>query len=123
MRRALAATAAALLLLVATGCSREDDSEGRGDAPVAVNTSTGKKGGDDGPATCTNMPDGYGNVCTKCVAGAKPWRTIEGTSTSYNGSQFVVVQDPEACGGKFLPYPLVVSSGGGIGAEEPDDGS
>jgi hypothetical protein len=121
MRRWLAAAAAATLALTATGCSRDNDSKGMGDAPVAT-SSTGKKGGDDTPAIVTNMPDGYGNVSTKCVAGAPPWRLIEGTNTDYNGSQMIVVQDPKKCGGDWVPGPTAVVSTHGAGAEEPDDG-
>ena len=98
----------------------DDDTEGLGDAPVAT-ISTGQRGGDDSPATVTNMPDTYGNLATKCVAGAPPWRVIEGTNTSYTGSNFVVVQDPKACGGDWVPGPRVVSSTAGNGMEDEDD--
>ncbi|PAZ15771.1 hypothetical protein CLM62_12110 [Streptomyces sp. SA15] len=44
------------------GCSQEyDDERGKGDAPVK-----GRKG-DDTPAEVYNMPDGFGNLATKCV--------------------------------------------------------
>lgn len=114
------APAVALLLLAATGCSMDDDTEGLGDAPVAT-IGTGKRGGDDSPATITNMPDYFGNVATKCVAGAKPWRLIEGTNTSYTGSNFALVQDPKACGGDWIPGPRIVSSSPGKGVESDDD--
>jgi hypothetical protein len=120
MKRLILVPAAALLLLVATGCSMDDDTEGLGDAPVST-VSTGQRGGDDSPADCTNMPDGFGNLCTKCVKGAKPWRAIVTTNTAYSPSSFVAVQDPKACGGDWVPGPRVVSSSTGNGMEEEDD--
>lgn len=124
MRRLGLLTAALLLLAgTAVGCSSDDDDKGLGDAPVATNTSSGKKGGDDSPAIVTNMPDSFGNVSTKCVAGRPPWAIIEGTNTDYTGSNFVVVQDPKACGGDWVPGPKSVASTRGKGVEEPDDGS
>lgn len=112
--------AVAAILLAATGCN-DDDSKGMGDAPVATATS-GKKGGDDSPATITNMPDHYGNIATKCVAGRKPWAVVEGTNTDYAPSNFVLVQDPHECGGDWVPGPRVVGSvSGSHGIQPPDE--
>lgn len=122
MKRWHIAAVALALTFSATACARDDDSKGMGDAPVATSTS-GKRGGDDTPATVTNMPNTYGNVATKCVAGAEPWRIIEGTNTDYTGSNFLVVQDPKACGGDWVPGAKVVASTRSKGVEEPDDGS
>jgi predicted small secreted protein len=54
----LAAVGAAAALLL-SGCS--NDAKGTGDAPVE-----GRRG-DDTPAKVYNMPDGFGNLATKCV--------------------------------------------------------
>lgn len=121
MRRWLIAAVTLAVTFSATACN-DDDSKGMGDAPVATATS-GKKGGDDSPATCTNMPDGYSNVCTKCVAGAKPWRLIITTHTDYAPSAMSLVQDPEACGGDWVPGAKVVIATTNSGATPPDDGS
>lgn len=121
MRRLLGITAVAVLLL--TGCNAfdGDDSKGMGDAPVAT-SSTGHRGGDDSAATITNMPDNYGNVATKCVAEARPWRIIEGTNFSTN-SNFVVVQDPDQCGGAYVPGPRTVpSTTSSVLVDQGDDG-
>lgn len=66
MRRVRASVWAAALALTAgsllVGCSQEyDDKRGMGDAPVQ-----GRKG-DDSPAEVYNMPNGFGNLATKCV--------------------------------------------------------
>ncbi|MFG2025469.1 hypothetical protein [Streptomyces sp. NPDC048825] len=65
MRRVRASVWAAALALTAgsllVGCSQDDDKRGMGDAPVQ-----GRKG-DDSPAEVYNMPDGFGNLATKCV--------------------------------------------------------
>jgi len=110
------------LVFSATGCYGDDDSKGMGDAPVATSTS-GVRAGDDSPGVVTNMPNHYGNVATKCVAGAKPWRIIEGTNTDYTGSNFALVQDPKACGGDWVSGARVVMGTRSKGVEEPDDGS
>ncbi|WP_282700260.1 hypothetical protein [Streptomyces sp. CC219B] len=45
-----------------TGCSqRYNDERGKGDAPVQG------RSGDNTPAEVFNMPDGFGNLATKCV--------------------------------------------------------
>lgn len=45
-----------------TGCSQQDNDErGKGDAPVQGCS------GDNTPAEVFNMPDGFGNLATKCV--------------------------------------------------------
>ncbi|WP_406300566.1 hypothetical protein OG948_40545 (plasmid) [Embleya sp. NBC_00888] len=48
-------------VLLLSGCAEEDDKRGTGDAPVA------NQRGDDTPAQVFNMPDGFGNLATKCV--------------------------------------------------------
>ncbi|MBD0838215.1 hypothetical protein ICC28_05805 [Streptomyces sp. TRM68416] len=49
-----------------TGCSqRYNDERGKGDAPVQG------RSGDNTPAEVFNMPDGFGNVATKCVGAGK----------------------------------------------------
>lgn len=53
----------AIGITLMTGCGSYNDERGKGDAPVA-----GHKG-DDSPAYVTNMPDGFGNVAAKCLAG------------------------------------------------------
>jgi hypothetical protein len=123
MRRWLTAAVTLALVFSATACSNnDDDSKGMGDAPVAT-ASTGKKGGDDSPATITNMPDGYINLATKCVAGAPPWRAIVGTHTDYASSPLGLVQDPKACGGDWVPGPKVVLSPVTSGAPPQNDDS
>jgi hypothetical protein len=119
-RRLLGGLAALTLLLTTAACASDDDTKGMGDAPVAT-ASTGHKGGDDSPATITNMPDHYGNAATKCVAGAPPWRLIEGTNFS-SDSSFLVVQDPKKCGGTWVPGPSMVRSTVSS-PTPPDDGS
>lgn len=121
MRRWLIAAVAAVAL-TATGCDSYNDEHGMGDAPVAT-TSSGKRGGDDSPADCTNMPDGFSNVCTKCVKGRKPWAVIITTHTDTAPSAMVVVQDPEACGGDWVPGAKVVMGTKASGALPPDDDS
>lgn len=120
MKRHLVATAAVVIALVITGCDSYNDEHGMGDAPVAT-TSSGKRGGDDSPATCTNMPDGFGNVCTKCVLGAKPWRMVVTTNTSYAPSNIVLVQDPQQCGGDWVPGARVINGTSNKGADSDDD--
>jgi hypothetical protein len=96
MRRSLIATLAAGVLLL-SGCSmaqQHEDARGRGDAPVS-----GRKG-DDSPATCTNMPDEFGNICGKCLAGFPPWAVA--VTTHYRSSSNVVIfQYPQKCGGVY----------------------
>jgi len=84
--------AVGVLLLMLAGCSSSgpgsyDDKHGKGDAPVA-----GQKG-DDSPASVTNMPDGFGNVATKCVAGAPGWRVFVTTNTGYAPSMMHIEAD------------------------------
>lgn len=88
----LMAAAVLGLLISLTGCSSSgpgsyDDKRGKGDAPV----SGGK--GEDSPATVTNMPDGFGNVATKCVAGASGWRVFVTTNTGYAPSMMRIEAD------------------------------
>lgn len=122
MKRPLLLVVSLVVVMTATtaGCHSDDDSKGTGDAPVAT-ASGGERGGDDAPARCTNMPDGFGNVCTKCVAGAKPWRIIATTNTSYSPSNFVLVQDPKACGGDWVSGARYVPASTGNGVESEDD--
>ncbi|UWE08587.1 hypothetical protein [Actinacidiphila bryophytorum] len=75
---------------------REDDASGRGDAPVAA------RQGEDSAVTVYNMPDGFGNVATKCVgAGQRGYSTThfdtsDGDDTKATNASIVVVPDP-AC--------------------------
>lgn len=62
-RAALIVAGTVLVLASTAGCGEYNDHRGRGDAPV----SGGK--GDDTPAHVTNMPDKFGNVSAKCLAG------------------------------------------------------
>jgi len=81
-----------LLLVALAGCGQQyDDKHGKGDAPIAGNK------GDDSPATVTNLPDGFGNVATKCVAGATGWRVFVTTNTSAAPSHMLVLSD-KSCG-------------------------
>ncbi|MYW05559.1 hypothetical protein GT354_46285 [Streptomyces sp. SID3343] len=48
-------------VVLLSGCGGDDDERGEGDAPVA------NLHGDDTPAQVFNMPDGFGNLATKCV--------------------------------------------------------
>ncbi|MFI7505050.1 hypothetical protein ACIBVL_42575 [Streptomyces sp. NPDC049687] len=81
-----------VLLAVGTlaGCSQEyNDERGKGDAPVA-----GKKG-DDTPAEVFNMPDGFGNLATKCVGhGFRAYVTTNAT-----GPSNVQIVEDKSCGG------------------------
>ncbi|MER5603977.1 hypothetical protein [Streptomyces sp. NPDC002265] len=81
-QRIRAAAGAAGLVLVAgvvlAGCSQSyDDRRGKGDAPVKG------KAGDDTPAEVFNMPDGFGNLATKCVGhGFRAYVTTNGGGPS-----------------------------------------
>ncbi|KRC99430.1 hypothetical protein ASE41_37325 [Streptomyces sp. Root264] len=81
-----------VLLAVGTlaGCSQEyEDKRGKGDAPVQG------KAGDDTPAEVFNMPDGFGNLATKCVGhGYRAYVTTNATGPS----NVQIVQD-KTCGG------------------------
>ncbi|WP_199844579.1 hypothetical protein [Streptomyces sp. DSM 15324] len=84
---------AGLVLVVGTllaGCSQEyEDKRGRGDAPVAG------KAGDDTPAEVFNMPDGFGNLATKCVGhGFRAYVTTNAT-----GPSNVQIVEDKSCGG------------------------
>lgn len=65
-------------LLVSAGCSQDySDKRGRGDAPVLDGH------GDNTPAEVFNMPDGFGNVATKCVGhGYRAYLTTNATGPS-----------------------------------------
>lgn len=73
---------------------REDDPSGRGDAPV------GGRHGEDSAVTVYNMPDGFGNVSTKCVGpGQRGYSTThfdqsDGDDTKATNASIVVVPDP-----------------------------
>ncbi|WP_340376951.1 hypothetical protein U5640_18965 [Streptomyces sp. SS7] len=91
MRGAVAV--AGLVLVVGTllaGCSQEyEDKRGKGDAPVAG------KAGDDTPAEVFNMPDGFGNLATKCVGhGFRAYVTTNAT-----GPSNVQIVEDKSCGG------------------------
>ncbi len=86
-------TVAGLVLVVGVllgGCSQEyEDERGKGDAPVAG------KAGDDTPAEVFNMPDGFGNVATKCVGhGFRAYVTTNAT-----GPSNVQIVEDKSCGG------------------------
>lgn len=120
MKRALVSTAAVFLLL--TGCSApqgHEDARGRGDAPVAQEAG---HGGDDSPGFCTNMPDGFGNVCGKCLHRFPPYAVAVTTNTDYAPSNVVLFQAPEQCGGKAVGgVPPMTSSA--IAVKPPEDES
>jgi hypothetical protein len=82
-----AAGAVALAIVVLTGCGQLNDERGKGDAPVA------DRSGEDSAKHVTNNPDGFGNVATGCVHGAKGFRYFVTTSTSKNPSNLVVLED------------------------------
>ncbi|MFI1710676.1 hypothetical protein [Streptomyces griseoruber] len=84
---------AGLVLVVGTllaGCSQGyEDERGKGDAPVAG------KAGDDTPAEVFNMPDGFGNLATKCVGhGFRAYVTTNAT-----GPSNVQIVEDTSCGG------------------------
>jgi len=93
-RRMRAGVWAAGLVLLAVGalagCSQEyEDKRGMGDAPVQG------RAGDDTPAEVFNMPDGFGNLATKCVGhGYRAYVTTNATGPS----NVQIVQD-KTCGG------------------------
>jgi len=65
-------------LVILAGCSSDyKDERGKGDAPV-------KDGqGDDTPAEVFNMPNGFGNIATKCVGhGYRAYVTTNGRGPS-----------------------------------------
>ncbi|MFC9278616.1 hypothetical protein [Streptomyces collinus] len=89
-----AGTWAAVLLLAGggllTGCSDSyNDKRGKGDAPVSG------RAGDDTPAEVFNMPDGFGNLATKCVGhGFRAYVT-----TNASGPSNVQIVQDKACAG------------------------
>jgi hypothetical protein len=102
-RTAVLAGAAALLALLATGCSQQHyDERGKADGPVAG------RHGDDTPAEVYNFPDGFGNLATKCVGkGKRGYATTLGVQRDDDSdddgvqlipAQEVVVDDPECTG-------------------------
>jgi hypothetical protein len=94
MKRIRASVWAAVVVLAVgsllAGCSQEyDDKRGRGDAPVQG------KAGDDTPAEVFNMPDGFGNLATKCVGhGFRAYVTTNAT-----GPSNVQIVEDKTCGG------------------------
>lgn len=80
---------AVVALVVLTGCSQDyNDKRGKGDAPVQ-----GKQG-DNTPAQVFNMPDGFGNLATKCVGhGYRAYVT-----TNASGPSNVEIVEDQACG-------------------------
>lgn len=79
---------AALMIFGLTACGEYNDARGKGDAPVS-----GKRG-DDSPAEAYNMPDGFGNVATKCVGHG--FRAYVTTNTGHAPSNLVIIKD-ESC--------------------------
>lgn len=85
--RRVAVGLVAVALLTLAGCSQShEDKRGRGDAPVAG------KAGDDSPAFCTNMPDEFANVCSKCLSGF-PGKAVMSTTHTDNAAPAVTVFD------------------------------
>ncbi|QNP66207.1 hypothetical protein [Streptomyces genisteinicus] len=82
MRGRRVGVAAAFLVMIAagavTGCSASyNDQRGKGDASVQGGR------GDDTPAQVFNMPDGFGNLATKCVGhGYRAYVTTNATGPS-----------------------------------------
>jgi hypothetical protein len=107
-------------MFLLSGCGvfsqEHEDKRGKGDSPVA-----GAKG-DDTPANCTNMPNDFGNVCTKCIKGYAPWAVVVTTHTDYAPPSMTVFQAPEKCGGKAVAGPTSYTSNGS-GSQPPDDDS
>lgn len=87
------AVACVFAMLLLSGCSW-DDERGKGDS------SAGKQ--DDSAASCTNMPDGFPNTCTKCVKGHEPWAIVTSTDRIV-----IAIQDPKHCGGEVVPGQLL----------------
>jgi hypothetical protein len=76
-----------------TGIDSLDDPRGKGDAPVTA--------ADDSGAYVTNMPNGFGNIATKCLNGAPGFRvavTTRGVGDQGVPASMVIVPD-EACRG------------------------
>lgn len=73
---------------------REDDASGRGDAPVSRHL------GEDSAATVYNMPDGFGNVATKCVGPGRRgystthFATSDGDDSKATNATIALVPDP-----------------------------
>lgn len=100
MKRLVGGLMAALLFFAAVGCSSYNDHRGKGDAPVAG------RAGDDSPAPCTNMPDGFPNVCAKCVHGFVPWAI-----TTTTDRITIMFQAPDQCGGKAVAGRVTEGNG------------
>ncbi|MGW0996783.1 hypothetical protein [Streptomyces sp. NPDC002520] len=95
MRRRRAGVWAAGLVVVVVGgllagCSQSyNDERGKGDAPVQG------RSGDNTPAEVFNMPDGFGNLATKCVGhGFRAYVTTNAT-----GPSNVQIVEDKACAG------------------------
>ncbi|MYW05560.1 hypothetical protein GT354_46290 [Streptomyces sp. SID3343] len=101
MRRALiVVTCVALGAL--SGCSQEYyDERGKADGPVLDGR------GEDSPAEVFNMPDGFGNLATKCVGpGKRAYATTKGSVSSGDDDDIVIIPanavivDDPACAGR-----------------------
>lgn len=79
--------AVAVVLVAVGGCSHYNDKRGKGDAPVM-----GRRG-EDTPAKVYNMPDGFGNLATKCVG--KGFRAF--VTTNNSGPSNVQIVDDKTC--------------------------
>lgn len=100
MRSAVTVLCVVPLALVA-GCSRQHYEErGKADSPVS-----GARG-EDSPAEGFNLPDGFGNLATKCVGNGKRGYT---TTRAFRGdaedieiipANAVIVDDPECTGSR-----------------------
>lgn len=86
----MAGLLAAGMAVSATACSAYNDTRGKGDA--AVTDGYGHRKGNDTPKQVTNMPDGFANIATSCVAPG--WRAFVTTGTSKTGIP-VIVADPK----------------------------
>lgn len=89
-RRTLLAIGALVVSAGLAGCNGANDRDGTGDAPV------GKT--DPQPVDVINMPDGFSNVATKCVA-FQPGKRIYQPSNNKGNVQPVIVDDPNCTGG------------------------
>ncbi|MCD0483505.1 hypothetical protein LO771_14115 [Streptacidiphilus sp. ASG 303] len=95
--RRAAVLLAVLPVLAMAGCSQShDDERGKGDAPVLGGR------GEDSPAQVLNMPDGFGNLATKCVGpGQRGYSTTRWFGKDDDGNditlpaQTAVVPDPD----------------------------